>query len=448
MSNYNNNLIKSSLIEENIDNDNQNVNRSVEEKYLEVITKNKQNEENIKKLEEENKNLRYNITNNLLNTNINSAYNYLMKEVETISKEKIELETKLNNLIKEKNDSISKYITIDIENRQLKAENNSLKNINKNLFDEIQKYKSEDIQKAKIEKESLNTKLQELSQKSKGEVDSLNLKIKELEKEKSQINEKLIEFQKKFNHDYGMFKKIRLILNYLNNINQTLESKINEYEINKNTSQTKIDELQHLITKKNEEIVTKNKELEEYKKKLDEQIFKYGQLNNEFTKLNEISKEISVNTEQNNNCDVNIKKSFSELIKCLIEYKEVVPFLNKKLEIIEIENNNLKKQLNDFNVEANNKTNEIIKMKDKEIEEFKNIINTIKKEKEKLENEKNILNSENSLIKNDIVSICQFINDDKVKEKSNETEDENLLSELLNQLNKSRNIISFLLPQK
>ena len=44
--------------------------------------------------------------NNLLNTNMSSAYNYFNKELEIISKEKTELEFKLNYLIKEKNKSL------------------------------------------------------------------------------------------------------------------------------------------------------------------------------------------------------------------------------------------------------------------------------------------------------------------------------------------------------
>ena len=39
--------------------------------------------------------------------------------------------------MKEKNDIISKYMHFDIENWQLKAENNIIKNMNKNLLDEI-----------------------------------------------------------------------------------------------------------------------------------------------------------------------------------------------------------------------------------------------------------------------------------------------------------------------
>ena len=74
------------------------------------------------------------------------------------------------------------YMYIDIENRQLKAENSIIKNINKNLFDEIQKYKAEDIQKEKKENEALKLKIKELEQISKNEKDALNLKFQEMDK--------------------------------------------------------------------------------------------------------------------------------------------------------------------------------------------------------------------------------------------------------------------------
>jgi hypothetical protein len=50
-----------------------------------------------------------------------------------------------------------------------------------------------------------------MDKKSKTEIDSLKLKIQELEKEKSLKSD---DFKKNFNHDYGVSKKIRLILNY------------------------------------------------------------------------------------------------------------------------------------------------------------------------------------------------------------------------------------------
>ena len=85
--------------------------------------------------------------------------------------------------------------------------------------------------------------------------------------------------------------------------------------------------------------------------------------------------------------------------------------------------------------------------KDKEIEELKNEIENFKKEKDKIENEKNIINAENVVIRDDIVSIGNYL---KIEENNNlkEGEDENLLSDLLNQLIKAKNIISFLLPTK
>lgn len=442
MNNYNNNLINSSVLNENIK-ISSNSNNSIEAKYLESLTENKKKEEIIKKLEQENKDLRYNITNNLLNTNINSAYNYLMKELENLSKEKSELEMNLNNVTKEKNDTINKYIYIDLENKHLKIENNGLKNINQNLINEIQKYKSEDILKEKNEKESLNLKIQELSKKSKNEADALNLKIQELEKEKMEKNEKLDELKKQFNHDYGVSKKMRIILNYLIDTNKQLESKINEYSINKEKYEKKIIELEQKINDNNNILEEKQKNLKEYKRKLDEQIFKSGQINTEFLQLVEISKE---KNDQINN-DFNIKNGFNDLLKCLNKYKEIVPLLNSKWELCENENKILKEQIEKLKVDSNNQNNEIIKGKDKEIEDLKNAIENNRKEKEKIENEKNLIKAENVLFRDDIISIGNYFNSDQNNIKKG-SEDDNLISELLNQLIKAKNIISFLLPLK
>ena len=52
--------------------------------------------------------------------------------------------------------------------------------------------------------------------------------------------------------------------------------------------------------------------------------------------------------------------------------KEILPFLNNKLENVENENKSLKEQINTCNNNITDKNNEMIKMKDKEIEELKN----------------------------------------------------------------------------
>ena len=79
-----------------------------------------------------------------------------------------------------------------------------------------------------------------------------------------------------------------------------------------------------------------------------------------------------------------------------------------------------------------------------EIEELKNIIENNKNEKEKLQKEKNLIESENILIKDDIISIGKATSN----ELNGNNDNENLLSELLNQLINARNIISFLMPAK
>ena len=344
-----NNIIhKSNILEEK-------QNENIDKNYTELINKNIENEKIIKKLEEENNNLKLNIIKT--NIDVNSPYNFLIKELELISKDKCELQNKLDTLIKDKNDTITKYAHINLENEKLKTENNFLKNINQNLNNDIQKCKFDDLQKTKEETELLKNK------------------INDLEKEKTEKNEKLNEFKKKFNHDYGVSKKIRLILNFLNNNNEIMEKKINEYNIYKEKNEKQKSELQQIIKEKNIIIELKNKIIEDNKKKLNDEIFKYTQLNIEYMNLLDTNKELNNNNiNENNDKDTNIRRSFSDLSLCLNKFKEILPFLNNKLENIEKENKLLKDEKNKLKLDTNNKNNELIKIKDKEIEDLKNEI--------------------------------------------------------------------------
>lgn len=255
------------------------------------------------------------------------------------------------------------------------------------------------------------------------------------------------EFKKKFNHDYGLSKKIRVILSFLNNNNKMMEAKINEYNLSKEKNEKNKLELQKIINEKNNIINLKDKIIEENKKKLNEEIFKYSQLNIEYSNLLDISKEndININTVDN---DTKIKKSFSVLSGALNKYKEVVPFLNHKLESVEKENKALKDQINKLNMDINYKNNEMIKIKDKEIEELKNDIKRISNEKENLMKESIKMKTENNLMKDDIILIGNSISLGKNNINNKANENDTLLSDLLNQLMKARNIISVLLPEK
>ena len=277
-------------------------------------------------------------------------------------------------------------------------------------------------------------------------MDKLKSKIIELEKEKKEKNEKLEEFKKKFNHDYGISKKIRLILNYLMYNNQVMESKIKEFNLEKEKNEKAKYELQKIINIKNNLIELNTKTIEEDKKKLNDEIFKYTQLNIEYNNLLEISKEN--NTMDKNEQFDKLKKCFSHLSSCLDKYKAIVPFLYNKLENIEKENKKLKEQINKNNIENNNKNYDLIKNKDKEIEDLKNEIKKINIEKDNLLKEQIIMKTENSLMKDDIILIGNSIamNGDDNEKGNNESE--NLLSELLNQLMKARNIISVLDSEK
>jgi hypothetical protein len=261
----------------------------------------------------------------------------------------------------------------------------------------------------------------------------------------------LEEFKKKFNHDYGVSKKIRVILNYLNINNKVMESKINEYNLSREKSEKNKMELQRIINEKNNIIDLKDKLIDENKKKLNEEIFRYNQLNIEYSNLLQVSKDNSNTTNVNLNDQTSaIRKSFSELSSLLNKYKGIVPFLNNKLETVEKENITLKEQINKLNMDINYKKNEMIKIKDKEIEELKNDIKRITNEKDNLMNESIKMKTENNLMKDDIILIGNALSLGKNSNnlKINDNDNNNLLSDLLNQLMKARNIISVLLPEK
>ena len=395
------------------------------------MNENKENEEKIKKLEEENNELKLNQISK--NTDITSPYNFLIKELESISKQKCDYEKKLENSINEKNSTLSKYTNMDIENESLKSENIMIKKINKNLKEEIQKYKEGDMLQNKKETEILKNT------------------ISDLEKKYNETSNKFQNLQSDFNHDFGISKKIRLILNYLTNNNKSLEEKINELNIMKEKSQQKEAQLQQMLIDKNSKIEQKEKIIEEEKKKLNEEKLKYIQLNNEYNNLLKLSQVEELNNKYENETEhnKNIRNSFSDLTVLLNKNKEIIPFLNNRLEIVEKENKNLKEQINKLNKYDIEKNNEIVKNKEKEIEDLKNQINKMNIKNDNLMKENNMLKTENDLIKGDIRLIGNSMNniEEKNEQKKNEDE-ENSLNEILNQLIKSRNIISFLLNEK
>ena len=420
------------IIMKNTENENNiKINQENIKKLEELMNENKENEEKIKKLEEENNELKLNQISK--NTDITSPYNFLIKELESISKQKCDYEKKLENSINEKNSTLSKYTNMDIENESLKSENIMMKKINKNLKEEIQKYKEGDILQNKKETELLKST------------------ISDLEKKYNETSNKFQNLQSDFNHDFGISKKIRLILNYLTNNNKSLEEKINELNIMKEKSQQKEAQLQQMLIDKNSKIEQKEKIIEEEKKKLNEEKLKYIQLNNEYNNLLKLSQVEELNNKYENETEhnKNIRNSFSDLTVLLNKNKEIIPFLNNRLEIVEKENKNLKEQINKVNKYDIEKNNEIVKNKEKEIEELKNQINKMNIKNDNLMKENNMLKTENDLIKGDIRLIGNSMNkiEEKNEQKKNEDEEKSL-NEILNQLIKSRNIISFLLNEK
>ena len=382
-----------------------------------------------------------------------------MKELENLSKENSELKTKLENAVKEKNENISKFAYINLDSEKLKTEIKSLKNVNLTLSNEIQNFKAEDIKKTKEETEELKIKVQslekeknELIEKINKEKNDLNEKLnkeknesnEKLNKEKKELNEKLDNYKKSFSHNYLISKKTRLILSFLNSQNQILETKFNDLKTSKELNELKITELEKIITNKEKIITETTKNNETLKKTLEEEKTKYTQLNNEYQNLIELSKDnnlsgnVSPNPSANTNPKtVQLQKSFSELSLCLNNYKKIVPFLNSKLESIEKENEDLKIQNNKLNEEIKNKNLSI--ENDKQIEEYKKIIEKCNEEKNGLIQENKMVKMENKLIKDDISCISNYLNREKNNDNSNED-----MSQILEQLMKAKNIISFL----
>ena len=319
---------------------------------------------------------------------------------------------------------------MDVENENLKKENNDIKWLNKTLKEKIQKFKEGDMKQAKEE------------------TDNLKKVIADLEKKNNEMNIKYQNISSEFNHDFGISKKIRLILNYLVNNNKVLETKLNEYNIYKEKSQIKEAQLQQMLNDKNIQIETKDKLIEENKKKLLEEKVKYSQLNNEFINLTKLSKEEQKNDGNEGDRIQAIKNSFSDLSKLMNQYKEILPFLYDKLESLEKENNNLKEQLNKINKDNSLNINETVKMKEKEIEELKTQIKQLNSKNDNLIKEQNKLKTENVLIKDDIKIIGNSLNKKEINIEINNISEENSLNEILNQLIKARNIISFLLNEK
>jgi chromosome segregation ATPase len=247
-----------------------------------------------------------------------------------------------------------------------------------------------------------------------------------------------------------------MLINYLNNKNESLESKILELNNDKENYEKKRIELEKIINDNNQNIENLNMNLEENIKKYGDQLFRYDELNKEYLKLIDISKEKNqddINSNLNNN-ESNVKKSFIELLTCLNKYRELLPFINNKLEDLEKENKSLKEQINKFNNEIKNNNLELLKVKEKENEELKKNIEINKKEKEDLISKNNIIDAEKELLKNDIMFIGEFLNSKEIKnenidkDEGEKGDDEKLIEELLKQLIKARNIITFLSKEK
>ena len=215
-------------------------------------------------------------------------------------------------------------------------------------------------------------------------------------------------------------------------------------------------ELEQIINDKNQNIENLNMNLEENIKKYGDQLFRYDELNKEYLKLIDMSKEKNqddINSNLNNN-ESNVKKSFIELLTCLNKYRELLPFINNKLEDLEKENKSLKEQINKFNNEIKNNNLELLKVKEKENEELKKNIEINKKEKEDLISKNNIIDAEKELLKNDIMFVGEFLNSKEIKnenidkDEGEKGDDEKLIEGLLKQLIKARNIITFLSKEK
>ena len=407
-----------------IENENNNkINEENIQKLEELNNKIKENEEKIKKLQEENSQLKLGeISKNL---DISSPYNFLMKELESLSKEKSKLEIQLQTINNEKKNEISKYANMSIECENIKNENNLLKAINKTLKNEIQKYKEEDIIK------------------TKEEIVNLKNQMEKLEKEKNDLNKKYKTLGSDFNSYLSNSQKIRKILMFL--IGEKKKSEENEQKNDKDKQdiKIKIEDLEKKIKEKDSKIEEKDRIIEEGEKKINEDLVKYAQLNNEYNNLLKLSKEERVEKNENESKnDLDIKKSFIELITLLNKYKEIIPNLYKKLENEEKENKNLKELINQMKKDSKTQSDGIV-------EDLKNQIKIISNENENLKKQTNIMKVENDIIKDDILLIGKTLSQkgENILDKKDKCE-ENSSNEILNQLIKAKNIISFLLNDK
>ena len=125
----------------------------------------------------------------------------------------------------------------------MQIENKALKNYNKNLLEQINKLQSINNEKKmkenEKEKQLLDLKIRESSQKFKEEKDSMNDKISDLKKIIKEKTDKYDQLKNNFNHEYFIHQKSRLLINYLNKNNQSLESKISEMNISKENIEKK-----------------------------------------------------------------------------------------------------------------------------------------------------------------------------------------------------------------
>ena len=156
-----------------------------------------------------------------------------------------------------------------------------------------------------------------------------------------------------------------------------------------------------------------------------------------------MSKEERVEKNENESKnDLDIKKSFIELITLLNKYKEIIPNLYKKLENEEKENKNLKELINQMKKDRKTQSDGIV-------EDLKNQIKIISNENENLKKQTNIMKVENDIIKDDILLIGKALiqKGENILDKKDKCE-ENSSNEILNQLIKAKNIISFLLNDK
>ena len=312
---------------------------------------------------------KYKINNENLKDQINILKNKLKQEIGEITKlenELISKQAKIDMLeIDNKNFKIQinnyKEAYEALEIRKKNETNNlinELKEIRKNMENNKNNYKR--IEEQNLKYKSENTKLKKENEVLKSDRDHLTKIIEDSNNvvsnaaEREKYADNIIKIYKKKEDNIKLEKeklelKIRMKENQINQINKDynilLKEKINDYEILNNITKDKYEDI---INNKDSEIKELKASLVSYKIEKDKYLSDYNLYKNEFDK---IDKEFHT---ENDNYIKKYDEVQNELNSLSSKYEGTIKELKLKNEILENENNTMKKKENTYiNYEKN-----------------------------------------------------------------------------------------------